>query len=56
MRGYMIVVFLSIILMFIMLIFLRRNLIKAAMELDEGAVTPSDFCLHGKNLKFDSYS
>ena len=50
----MVLVVISIMLMFFLLIALRRNLIKAAMELDEKAVTPSDFALIGKNLEFDN--
>jgi hypothetical protein len=46
----------SIILMFIILILIRRALLNMAQTLDLGAYTPSDYCIQGSNMKFDDYA
>lgn len=35
---------------------MRRNLLKKALKLDQDVYTPSDYCIMGKNMKFDNYS
>lgn len=46
----------SIIIMFIILIAMRRSLLNMAQQLDLGAYTPSDYCIQGSNMKFDDYA
>ena len=59
-NGYMkvlLVVFLLAILMtFLWLVRLRKKLLEKACKLDADIYTPSDFCLMGKNMKFDDYN
>ena len=46
----------SIVLMFIILIIIRRSLLNMAQALDLGAYTPSDYCIQGRSMKFDDYA
>lgn len=52
----MLLVGVSIILMFLALIALRRQLLTKAQALDRDAYTPADYCLMGTNMVFDDYS
>ena len=45
----------AITLTYIWLIKMRQNLNKKVRELDLGVATPSDFCLMGKHMIFESY-
>ena len=47
---------LSILVTFVLLFYLRKNLLDKAMKLDANVYTPSDFCLMGKNMQFDNYN
>ena len=51
-----ILILLSIIISLIYLIWMRNNLLQTALKLDIDALTPSDFCLMGMNMKFDNYA
>ena len=50
---YFLIVTVCIILIFVFMICLRRNLMKKAFKLDYESTTPSDYCVIGKGLKFD---
>ena len=54
----MLIVLVNIAFMFIFLVCLRKKLLDKSVELDVGAVTPSDFCVMGRNIEFedDQYS
>ena len=45
----------SVFLSLIYLVWMRSSLQKQALELDIQAKTPSDFCIMGMNMKFNSY-
>ena len=47
---------LTILVTFVLLFYLRKNLLDKAMKLDANVYTPSDFCLMGKNMQFDNYN
>lgn len=46
----------SIIISLLYLIFMRRAIYKGSLDLDMDALTPSDFCLMGRNMVFESYA
>lgn len=35
---------------------MRKKLMKTIMELDDNALTPSDYCLMGMHMKFEDYT
>lgn len=41
---------------YIWLVFQRKQLFEYAIQFDADVYTPSDFCLIGKNMKFDDYN
>lgn len=45
----------AIIISLLYLIWMRRAILKYALEMDQESYTPSDFCLMGSNMYFDSY-
>lgn len=45
----------SMFLSFIYVIWLRRYLLKMAVEMDQDNLTPSDFCIMGTNIKMDKH-
>lgn len=42
--------------MFLFLIFVRRQLLNKAQDLDRDAYTPADYCLMGTSMAFDDYA
>lgn len=54
---YLLVIFLlAVLISFLWLVYLRKKLLEKAMQLDLDIYTPSDFCLMGKNMKFNDYN
>ena len=46
----------SIFVTFISLIFIRKLILDSLIKIDKETLSPSDFCLIGNNLKFNSNS
>ena len=56
MKVLLVVFLLAVLISFGWLIFLRKKLLEKALKLDEDIYTPSDFCIMGKNMKFENYN
>ena len=46
----------SILVSFLLVVYIRKRLLHKARVLDSHVYTPSDFCLMGTNMRFDNYS
>jgi hypothetical protein len=49
-------VIVSVVFSLLYLIWMRRSILKGSLDLDLDAVTPSDFCVMGRHMVFDSYN
>lgn len=45
----------AVLFTFMWLVFMRKQLLEKSQKLDADVYTASDFCLMGKNMKFDDY-
>lgn len=48
--------FISVVFSLIYFMWMRRRLLTKIMELDDKALTPSDYCLMGMHMKFEDYT
>jgi hypothetical protein len=53
--AYAVLLFLSVMLAFCMIICIRHSLLKMFAKLDQDAFTPSDYCIMGHSMQFESY-
>ena len=56
MSTAVVLLFVAILINFVWLIFMRKRLIDKSIAADKENITPSDFCLIGRNMRFKNYS